>query len=305
MRRASAGRHIDPRSPRGYYVDHSRAAGPTAIGADGLPELRRPVDGHTHSALEVARWGLGNLELYLESGNTARRDGFERAARFLIDTIEVVPSSFGGWAMPPAPPPYGRLLPRGHFAAGAQGECLSVVVRAWTLLGADGAEQTADRAAAALAAPIADGGLLREIGEPTGVAGLDSLAFLEEYPLEERPVMDLSGHVRGLLGVHDYWLASGDPTAGSLRERCIRGLAFVLDRFDLGYWTLDDLDVAAPGLSLSSPYALREHILHAFTLAEVFNSESFHDAALRWRSYQASPLCRTQALVRRAAGRLT
>ncbi len=301
MRSASAGRHVDLRTPRGYYVDHSGCADPRGpVDDDGLPLIPRPVDGHSHSPLAVARFGLGNLELYLGSGSADRRDRFECAARFLVQSIEVVPSSFGGWAMPPAPPPYGRMLPAGRLSAGPQGECLSTVVRAWTLLGTPGAEETASSAAAALAAPVSDGGLLREIGEPTGDAGIDSLAFLEEYPIDARPVLDLSGHARGLLGVHDYWLACGDASAASLRERCLKGLAFVIDRYDLGYWTRDDLDGASPRVRVSSAAALGEHVLHASVLADISGMGLFRDTSSRWHSYESSPLCRLRALAGRA-----
>ncbi len=302
MRSAPAGRYVDPRSPRGYYIDHSRHADPRGpVDRDGLPLLPRPVAGHDHSPLAVARYGLGNLELYLESGSASRRDRFERAARFLMSSMEVVPSSFGGWAMPPARAPYGPLLPAGRLAAGAQGECLSLVVRAWLLLGMHEAEETAQRAAAALAAPIPDGGLMREIGEPTGDAGIDSLAFLEEYPIEGRPVMDLSGHARGLLGVHDYWLASGDTSAGSLRERCLRGLAFVFERYDLGFWTRDDLDDVVPAVNVSTVTSLGEHVLHVSVLAELSGMELLRAAVPRWRVYRSSVRCRLRSLPGRAA----
>lgn len=305
MRQLSAGRHVDPRSPRGYYVDHSRLSDPRGpVDAHGLPALPSPAEGHTHSPLDVARYGLGNLELYLESGSIERRDRFERAARFLIESIEVVPSTFGGWAMPPAAGPYRELLPSGRFAAGAQGECVSALVRASQLLGVEDAMETARTAVAAFATPVADGGFLREMGESGAGVGIDSPAFLEEYPMEDRPVMDLSGHLRGLLGVHDYCQACDDRSASSLRDRCVRGLSFVLERFDLGYWTRDDLDGLRDRVNVSSMASLREHVLHMSVLAELSDDDSLRESGLRWRAYAGDPACRLRALAGRVALRL-
>lgn len=300
MRRTKAGRYVDPRSPRGYYFDLSHLADPRGpVDAHGLPLLRRPSSGHVHSPLVVARYALGNLETYLASGREDRRDRFERAARHLIESIEVVPSSFGGWAMPPSRRSFGALLPSGRFAAGAQGECLSTIVRAWLLLGTDGAPAAARTAFATFATPVEDGGFLREVGDAGGDAGLDSLAFLEEYPIADRPVMDLSGHVRGLLGVYDYWKASNDPSAGSLWERCVRGLEFVVERFDAGYWTRDDLDARSRAANVSTERALAEHVLHLSALTGLTGSELLRGTEQRWRSYAENPVCRARALCAR------
>ncbi|MBD3348760.1 MAG: hypothetical protein GF400_06150 [Candidatus Eisenbacteria bacterium] len=297
MCRAARGRYVDPGSPRGYYVDYSYLAGSTG-GRDGggLPELRARVDGIERSPLDVARFGLGNLELYLSTGSAARREGFERAAAWLIENIETVPASFGGWAMHPAPPPYRSELPTGRFAAGAQGECLSTVVRAQVLLGLPRAGDVARNAFAAFTAPVEDGGFLREVGDPAGEAGVETPVFLEEYPIEGRPVMNLSGHMRGMLGVYDYWRASRDEAAGSMWRRSLSGLRFVLDRYDLGYWTLDDLDGGRGRLNVTTVSSLREHVLHLSVLSDLAADATLRTAADTWREYLRSPLRGPRAL---------
>jgi len=302
MRRVVRGRHIDTRSPRGYYRDYSSLADPRApVDSDGLPTLRRPGEGHEHSPLDVARFGLGNLEVYLENGAPERRDRFRRSVGRLREMLEIVPSSFGGWAMPPAPGPYRRLLPSGRFAAGAQGECLSAVVRAWALLGLEGAEKTAKCAFAAFTAPVEDGGFSRDIGDSAGDVTVDSPAFMEEYPIEQRAVLDLSGHMRAMLGIYDYWSASGDAAARAVWRRCVAGLESVLPRYDLGYWTRDDLDAGRVRPKTSSVSSLREHVLHLSVLADLAESDVFRRTAGRWGEYSASFWRRVGALRARIA----
>jgi hypothetical protein len=291
------GRHIDLRSPRGYYIDWSSLAdrpSPIAGAAAGRRGARRPP---APSPSDVARWALGNLEHYLESGSAERTRFFRDAARFLSASIEVVPGSFGGWAMPDLPAAYAADLRSGWFSGAAQGECLSVLARAALLLGMDDALDTARRAYGGFEAPVSEGGFLRELGD----AGPSGPAFLEEYPVEGRPVMRLSGHVRALWGVYDYWKASGEDAAGSLFDRCVRGLSFVLDRFDMGYWTRRDLDQGEGGSGAASLVELREHILQMSVMYEITGVALFADTAGRWRGYAESPVARARVLLSRAA----
>ena len=297
MGRLERGKHIDPESPRGYYVDfswHADARGP--VGAFGLPAWRRASRRSRPSPLEIARYALGNLELYLGSGSAERRDCFEAATRMLIDDIEVVPSTFGGWVAQDAPSPYMSLLPSGAFAAGVQGECVSVLARASSLLDVPGALETARTAVAAFSAPVSDGGLLREIGDEGEEGGLPSLAFMEEYPIEDRAVLDLSGHVRAMWGIHDYAAIAEDGAAVSLFDRCVRGLEFELDRFDLGHWTRPNLD-AERGIELSGIAGIREQILQMELMYELTGREPFREAACRWRGYQSGWRARSKVFL--------
>jgi len=290
VRRIRRGRHVDPRAPRGYYIDYSELADPRGpLDAEGLPRLPSAVDGLAHSALDLARFALGNLEIYLDNGSLERRERFRLAVERLVAAMERVPASFGGWALPPGPRAYRSQLPTARFAAGTQGECLSALVRAWTLLNLEEAGEAAAAAFAAFTAPVDDGGLMREVGDASGDAGTESPIFLEEYPIAERVVMDLSGHCRGALGIYDYWKASGDVLAGPHLRRSIAGLEFVLDMYDLGYWTRDDLDARRRGGSVSSIASLREHVLHLSSLSELAGSVPLGEAARGWAGYLSRP----------------
>lgn len=302
MRRPQRGKHVDVEAPRGYYIDFSSFAdlrGP--VDRSGLPSSPGGPSGRSPSPAVVARYALGNLEVYLGNGSSVRRDRFEAAARFLIDDIEVVPATLGGWAMPDAPRTYRGLLPSGWFSGGVQGECVSVLARAASLLGVAGALETARTALAAFSAPVADGGLLREIGDEGEEGGLETLAFIEEYPIEGRPVLNLSGHVRALWGIHDYEVVTGDSGAASLFERCVRGLEFELDRFDLGYWTRPDLDAGRRGIELSSAAGIREHILQMNVMHDLTGREVFKATAHRWGRYAADWKTRGTVSLKRLA----
>lgn len=303
MRGPGRGRHIDLTSPRGYYLDYSGWADPAGpTGAAELP-VRRRGDAD-RLASHVARYALGNLELYLENGSESRRDRFERSARWIADNMEFVPGSFGGWAMP-APPRAlrGRLEP-GWFSGSTHAECVSVLVRASVLLSLPGALEAAAEAFPAFRTPVTEGGLLREVGEAGHEGAVDSLAIVEEFPMADRASMVLLGHVRALWAIFDYARASRDDTAWRLFDRCASGLEFLLDSYDVGFWTRHDLDAGWRGTRLSSLAGIAEQALSLDVLHQMAHRPAFSDAGKRWSGYAMSAGPRLRASARRWAFRL-
>jgi hypothetical protein len=284
----AAGRHIDLRAPRGYYLDYSALADHTgAIGPGGVPLAGRVGVREVYSPAAIARYALGNLELYLEHGSEERRRRFEEAGRWLIENIEIVPGSFGGWAMPDPPEAYRDDLSSGWFSGAAHAECVSVLVRASALLRMDGALESLAGVLPALESLVEEGGFLREIGDAGHEGGLASLAFIEEYPIVDRPSMVLAGHVRAMWALYDAAAGAAEPAARLLFDRCARGLLFVLDRYDVGYWTRSDLDDRWRGESLADPERHEEHVIGMRILFDMTGEPAFDDTAGRWAAYGA------------------
>jgi len=295
------GRHIDLSSPRGYYLDYSGLGerGPESDAA-GVPVARVRGGGTGHAPSHVARAALGSLELYLNNGNPARRDRFESLAGWLVRHMEVLPGSFGGWSMPDVPRSLGGELRQGWFSATAHAECVSVLVRAAALLSNGEALDAAKRAVGAFHTPVQDGGLLREVGDPGDEGGLSSLAFCEEYPVPDMPIMVLTSHIKCLWALSDYLLLVDDHGTSILLDRCVRGLVFVLDRFDLGYWSVGDLD---PRRRRPCPVRRTRHHTHALmldVLHRMTRAPELGETARRWRAYERDPRARMRARLERA-----
>jgi len=297
MPKLKAGRHVDGNSPRGYYLDYSDRADPLGRRDEvGLPVASRTEAGAVYSPDEVARTALGNLEIYLANGSPLRRGRFEEGARWLMGNAEEIPGSFIGWPMPKVPGAFADQLPKGWFSGAAQAECLSVLVRASSLLRMPGALEAARRAVVGFATVVAEGGFLREIGDGGHEGGLDSLALFEEYPLTGRPSMVLSGHIRALWAIHDLSRLSRDGAMASLLDRGVRGLMFVLDRYDVGYWARYDLDETWRGINLASPQELVLLSLQLDSLGELTGVGDFSDAGRRFAGYAADSAGRRRAL---------
>ncbi len=297
------GRHVDLSSPRGYYLDYSHMAGAgPACDASGVPVVRVRGGGEVCSPPLVARTALGSLEVYFDNGNPAHRDRFRNLASWLVDNMEVLPGSFGGWSMPEVPRALRGELSRGWFSASAHAECIAVLVRADSLLRQDGAIEAARRAMGAFYTSIEDGGFLREIGEAGDEGGGESLAFIEEFPVPEAPRMVLGSHIKSVWAIYDYLNVDDDPGARILLNRCVNGLAFVLDRFDLGYWTgasLSGLRMRPASSERHGTHVLMMDILHRMT-----DRDEFADAAARWGGYARNSRNRARAKLERARASL-
>jgi len=305
MPRPTAGRHIDRNSPRGYYLGYAGHADPLGRHDEaGLPVHSRTEAGAVYSPGDVARTALGNLELYLANGSPLRRGRFEEGARWLMANAEEVPGSFIGWAMPGVPGAFEGGLREGWFSGGAHAECLAVLVRASSLLRMPGALEAARRAAGAFATSVTEGGVLREVGDGGHEGGLESLAVFEEYPIPDRPSMTLSGHVRALWAIHDLSKLVRDDSVTSLLDRGVRGLLFVIDRYDVGYWARYDLDETWRGTNLASPQELELLSLQLGSLGELTGVDEFSETGRRFAGYATDSAGRRRALWNRFRFRL-
>ncbi len=164
----------------------------------------------------------------------------------------------------------------GWASAMAQGEAISVLLRADYLQPEGEFADAAMCAAQPFRASIADGGVVWREGEDV---------FLEEIANEHAPHV-LNGCIFALWGVWELWKRSGEPWLGELAQDCAGTLRRWLPRFDTGWWTL---------YSLLRSAALRPHLAtlkyHQFhigqmrVLARMFDEPLFEDAADRWTAY--------------------
>ncbi|MCK4511583.1 hypothetical protein KAW64_07590 [bacterium] len=286
MQKAVAGKFLDLRSPRGYHLAYAAFAN-RRESRDALdpPPTGSRRESVAHSPWLMARSALACLELYLESGNQERRAGFERIARWLIDNHEEEPGGFLGWPMPMVPRAFRGDLSDGWFSGSAHAECIAVLVRAGTLLNMEGAIDCARRAVIGFATPVEDGGFLREVGEEGHEGGLETMAFAEEYPIAGRASMTLGGHARAMFALSDFAALEGDDGVRALLERYARGLEYVLDQFDLGFWSRADLDSGWRGIRIASFTQHTEHVLQLSLLSCIRGCYGYDSTSERWETY--------------------
>ncbi|HLX84998.1 MAG TPA: D-glucuronyl C5-epimerase family protein [Terriglobales bacterium] len=260
----------------------------------GIPMLDyRGAIGLQYNPIAIAQWGLANYNFFCESTDPVRWQKTLKAADWLVASLE--PNSHGlpvwnhhfDWE-------YRDLLKAPWYSGLAQGQGVSLLLRAHAHSGDAKYQRAADEAFAALRRPIAEGGVLFEDTEKN--------LWIEEY-LVDPPTHILNGFMWALWGVFDYHLATGDPDAKVIFDRGVRTLLRNLPRYDTGYWSLYEQSGTRLKM-LSSPFYHQLHVVQLRVMSKLTGDQSFTEVAERWADYAKQPLNRTRALMEKSVFKL-
>ncbi len=260
----------------------------------GVPQL----DYHGHIGLQynpiaIAQYGLGNYNLYRRSSDPERRRKFFIVADWLCSHLEKNPQSLAVWNHH-FDWEYRDTLRAPWYSALAQGQGISVLVRAHKESGDTRYLEVAQRALACFHAPMKDG----------GVAFTDESGDLwfEEY-IVSPPTHILNGFIWASWGIYDYFLATEDPPAQELFSRAVRTMLHNLDRYDLGFWSLYEQSGTRLPM-VASPFYHQLHIVQLRIMHRLTGEDTFARVADRWESYSRSRGKRTRALCYKSAFKL-
>lgn len=259
--------------PRHYYVDmtpivekiRSAEYGDPPVDDAGVPVIDYTLFGGTESGvynpITTSQYALGLYEEYL-AGRAESRDAFLAQADWLVS----MQSGDGGFYYQFDLP--SRSLKAPWLSAVAQGEGMSVLVRAYYETDDDRYLEAATAALAPLTRRLDDGGLMYV--DATGV-------WLEEYP-EDPPTHVLNGAIFTLFGLYDLVQATGDPDAAALFDESADTLARNLDRYEDDGWVRYQLTDGS--WATSTYYGL--HIEQLRALAALTGDRRFAERADDW-----------------------
>lgn len=271
-----------------YYMTFAQKADYSGIyDANGIPMLDYlGAIGPQYNPIAIAQYGLGNFNLYLKSSEPLRRAKFLKIADWLVANLEQNRGGFRVWnhhfdfeyRTPLRAPWYSGL---------AQGQGISVLVRAHAETGSDIYEEAAQQAFQCMLASVEDGGVICE----------DTTAnrWIEEY-IVSPPTHILNGFIWALWGVYDLALHSDDSRAWRVWNDSLATLKANLHRYDTGYWSLYEQSGTRLKM-MASPFYHRLHIVQLRVLAQLAGDDFFEQYADRWERYQQSTANRSRALV--------
>ncbi|HEU5382738.1 MAG TPA: D-glucuronyl C5-epimerase family protein [Ktedonobacteraceae bacterium] len=237
------------------------------ISDKALTALAYPAD---HPCF-IAQEALAHWNRYLKEGDTQDREGFLKQANWFLAHKRRLANGACVWPIPFPRPEYYASGP--CLSASAQGSVISVLIRAYQLTGDETFLQTAHQAVRPFELDILDGGVSSSLNE----SGL----FFEDigvYPAAHI----LSGYILALFGLYDYVFFIQDHRIADLIQRSLDTLHMLLDAFDTGYWTRDDL--LHNCLASRTSHALHVSLLEA--LANISACEHCATLAKRWAGYQ-------------------
>jgi hypothetical protein len=223
--------------------------------------------------IRIAQFALQRYGIWTGTQRPGARDDFLAQAAWLRDHQQ--PTGVPGL--------YAFEFPWSKYGAGAgwtsamaQGEAISVLLRAHGLEPRDGYADAALRAAQPFRTEIARGGVVWESGPEL---------FFEEIANEHAPHV-LNGCIFALWGVWELWKRTDEPWLQIQIERCVTTLAAWIPRFDTGWWTRYSLLLSAtdrPHLATLKYHQF--HIAQMRVLATMFERPLFAQTAERWARY--------------------
>jgi heparosan-N-sulfate-glucuronate 5-epimerase len=282
-----------------YYMLFAEKADYAGVrDASGIPIL----DYHGHigrqyNPIAIAQYGLGNYNLFRRGREADRRRQFFLSADWLVSHLE--PNAHGlavwnhhfDWE-------YRNTLKAPWYSGLAQGQGISVLVRAHVESGDVRYLVAAQHALASFHRPVTEGGVVF-----TGDGRNDrGDLWFEEY-IVSPPTHILNGFIWASWGIYDYFLATGDRSAKELFSRAVQTLVRNLDRYDLGFWSLYEQSGTRLPMVASAFYH-RLHIVQLRVMQRLTGEDTFARVADRWEGYTRSRSNRIRALCYKSAFKL-
>ncbi|MGH9494484.1 MAG: D-glucuronyl C5-epimerase family protein [Candidatus Sulfotelmatobacter sp.] len=278
-----------------YYMPFTEKAnyqGP--CDRSGIPQL----DYHGHigpqyNPIAIAQYGLGNYNLWRSTNDPDRSKKFFLVAGWLVDSLEQNSHGLSVWNHH-FDWEYRDRLKAPWYSALAQGQGISVLVRAQKESNDQRYLDAAKRAFASFQHSTADG----------GIAFTDASGDLwfEEY-IVSPPTHILNGFIWALWGVHDYFLATQDTSAHDLFACGLRTLLHNLNRYDLGFWSLYEQSGTRLPM-VASRFYHQLHIVQLRIMHRLTGEKEFLTVADRWENYSQSRVNRVRALLYKSTFKL-
>ena len=267
-------------------------AGPHDVA--GIPLLNyRGKIGLQHNPIAIAQWGLGNYNLFCEGPSEERKRKFVAASDWLCAHLEQ--NAFGLWVWNHKFDwEYRSTLKAPWYSGLAQGQGISLLLRAYRATGT---------AAYLEAAKKAFGSFLKSTSEG-GITFTDTQGNLwfEEYVVSP-PTHILNGFIWALWGVYDYLLATESSAARNLFAQATLTLRANLASYDLGFWSLYEQSGTMLPM-IASPFYHRLHVIQLRIMQRISGDEIFGRYADKWEGYARSRSKRARALCYKSAFKL-
>jgi len=265
-----------------YYINFTNSIGEDfseyEFSEQGIPLVRfsMAVDWH-HNPVTVCQYALAQYNRFLASGSLQAKENFLIQANWLLMNYESGPYDSAVWYYRLNIPFYGLRKP--WISGMAQGEALSVLLRAYQVSKEENFLFVAEKAWKIFDVPVQDGGIISTFP--------DGAIAIEEYPSNPKSNV-LNGFIFALFGIYDFRLMSKNGHADILFNDCIQSLKKNLIHYDTTYWSLYDL-MKPPRLTSRAYHRL--HIALLRGLSQVTHDKSFLKISNRWEKYVKDPVC--------------
>lgn len=257
---------------------------------EGVP-LRRlgPPFGDEYAPVDIAQYALGCLERHGNTHVESYRERFVALARWFVHHADLLPNGAAVWWYRTPLPKWNARAP--WISAMAQGQAISVLLRAHEIAGDAMFLERAIQARQTFRLSIRDGGVASQIAG-TGW-------FYEEVAVEP-PAHILNGMIYAMWALHEFSSVTKEADAQREFEAAIAVLASLLTRYDAGYWSRYSLFYPN---QIASRFYHGLHVRQLSALHALTKEATIGETVTRWNGYLASPVCVARAAITHRAFR--
>jgi len=255
---------------------------------DNIPMLNYYGDiGVQYNPIAISQFGLGNFNLYKKNKDKKNKELFIACSDWLVSNIRKNKKGVWVW-MHNFDFEYKEILQSPWYSGLAQGQGISLLVRAYKETNERKYLDTAEKAYNSFLTTVENGGVTY-ISE-------NQEKWIEEY-ITQYNTHILNGFIWAIWGVYDYWLLNpSDKNRLDLFHSFNKTILNNLDRYDNKFWSFYELSNNKIGMIASHFY----HDLHINQLEIMYiltSEKKYLTYSKRWKKYQKSILNRTIALI--------
>ena len=188
--------------------------------------------GKQYNPLTIAQYALSNFNKYIDTNDKKYKDIFFKQVDYLINNYDIIDNNNIGWAYLFEYKSYD--LEKGWYSGLAQGQIISVLVRAYLLSNNSEYLPIINKAMNFMLKELKDNkeGLLRYTPEGN--------IWIEEYP-SKKPSLVLNGFVSSIFGMYDYLIIfPNEEKIKNIYSKSLVSLKNSIAFYDTGSWLLYD-----------------------------------------------------------------
>ena len=260
---------------QGYYNNLTEKVSRFGLPGDTIPTTTVDSGETLYFPIAIFQYGLAAYDLLLlKQGDEADlKSKIIACANWAVENQQ----EDGSWVT------FAYESPEYPYSSMAQGEAISLLVRAYSLNKDERYISCAKKSFDFMIIPIEDGGTAKYEGE--------NLYF---YKCPADPLI-LNGWIFSIWGIMDYCKFFKEENAQKILDRTLKSLESILPKFDLGYWSMYE-----DGMRICSPFYHKLHIAQLTVMYELTGKEVYKVYADKFEKYQGSWINRNRAFVKKA-----
>ena len=257
----------------GYYNDLREKVLKREDVTDGVPSSFVDSGEKIFFSIEIFQYGLGAYDLYLQNKSDCYLQKVYACADWAVSNQE--PN--GGWIT------FAHENKEFPYSAMAQGEGISLLLRAYIVSKNDVYLSTAKNAMAFMLTSAENGGVTKYDGEDV---------YLMEYLY--LPIV-LNGWIFSIWGLMDFCKVAESAEVLGILDKTLVSLKRKLKDFDAGYWSKYN-----ECKMIASPFYHNLHIAQLNVMFDLTGDSIYKKFADRWLGYKNSLICSKKAFLRKA-----